>query len=325
MLSKIGDEMYFPFFYGRQSEFFALRGMLNDPRPAHLLLPIIEPVRSNPSSLLTCLKAFDKSQRMVAVIVNPDKYELKRPEDISSWQKVVLPETDQLPHVLPTYKCSSTTTAAKIDGFLKRFSDREVAFAYASPSLTNPEISALGGNQNVRFHIVLNGKMSTAHQALLPVSKLVDIRDDFNKLDRNADYDGDEFFTDRHMTFPKNYTGYGDYTCIGSEFKPGGGQPGAVAIHAIYKHSSGEIWMEHFVSDYKKITEGDVEDKFNQAATKLTNAVKARPFEFGSNLALDEYAKYVTPPPHCPGLRVNKTLQIHHHICLMLDVLTGKV
>lgn len=317
--------MYFPYLYGRQSEFLALRAMLDDPqRPASLLLPVIEPVNLNPKSLLACLKAFDKKGRAVVVIVNPDKHELKTPGEIKQWQDEVIPAIDTLPSVFPTYRCSAKTPYNRIEQFLKRFAGRETAIVYHNPSLPHAELSTLALHPGVRFHIIVNDDISPSSRTLLPASKRVDIRDDFNKQDRNADYGGQEYFTDRHTTYKQSYTGFGDFTCTGMAFSGTGGPPGAVAIHAIYKSSPSEIWMEHFVSDDTVVGDGDVADKFQQAAVKLTKAVKKRPLEFGNNPARVEYQRLVKEE-HFPNLATNKKLQIQHHVCLMLDVLRGAI
>lgn len=315
--------MYFPYLYARQSEFLALRDMLSDHRPAGLLLPVLEPVNREAKPLLASLKGFNSKARAITVVVNPDKHQLRTPADLAAWQAIVLPELARLPHALPAYKCTAATTMAQITAFFTSFPGRQVALVYANPTLSNTDISSLASNPQVSYHIVLNAKMAAAQQMLLPAAKLVDIQDDFNKQARNADYSGQEFFTDRHVTLRTTHAGFGDFTCLGNEFTPGGGQPGAVAIHAIFKHPrlTNQIWIEHFVSTGS----GAVAQMFQQAATQLTTTVKSRPLEFGSNFALDEYADLTTPPTHYPGLRVNKTLQIAHHICLVLDVLTGSV
>lgn len=316
--------MYFPYLYARQSEFLALRDMLSDHRPAALLLPVLEPVNRNAKPLLDSLKDFNNKARAITVVVNPDKHELKRTADRAAWQTIVLPELAKLRHVLPAYKCTSATTMAQITTFLSSFPGQQVVLVYAGPALSNTDISSLASNPQVSYHIILNAKMAAAQQMLLPPTKLVDIQDDFNKQERNADYRGQEFFTDRHITLHASHAGFGDFTCIGKEFTPGGRQPGAVAIHAAFKHPqlTNQIWIEHFVST----TSEPVAQMFQQAAAQLVTTVNSRPREFGSNFALDKYRDLTTlPNTHFPGLRVNKTLQIAHHICLVLDVLTGKV
>lgn len=314
--------MYFPFVYGRRSEFLALRAMLSDHRSLDALMPVIEPVKRKNSDLARCIKEFGKSGQALAVILNPDKHELKAKDEAKAWLKEVLEVIDAHGCIVPTFRCVSSTTLAHVLSFLKRFSNREVALAYSSPSLTDADLKSLTAHASIKFHIVLNEKMATAQQKLLPSDKRVDIRDYFNKLDRNSDYDGAELFMDRYKTFSPGWAGFGDYASIGSAFTPGGGQPAAVAIHAVYKHKSTDIWIEHFVSDDTDKDVGSTEDKFLQAARKLVKAAKARPKEFGTNFALDEFANHVAAS-HFPGLGTNKVLQLEHHICLMLDLLDG--
>ncbi len=314
--------MYFPFVYGRRSEFLALRAMLDDHRSLEALVPVIEPVKRNSSDLARCIKEFGKAGQTLAVILNPDKHELKPKDEAKAWRKEVLAVVDEHDSILPTFRCVSTTTLAHVSSFRKRFAGRKVALAYSSPALTDAELKTLADDANVRFHIVLNEKMTVAQQTLLPSARRVDIRDYFNKLDRNSDYDGAELFTDRYKTFKPAWVGFGDYAAIGSAFTPGGGQPAAVAIHAVYKHKSNDVWIEHFVSDDTDKDVGSTEDKFLQAARKLVKAVKTRPKEFGRNFALDGYANHVAAS-HFPGLGTNKVLQLEHHICLMLDLLDG--
>lgn len=316
--------MYFPYLYGRQSEFLALRSILDDPQRPAYLFPVIEPVNLNSQPLLACLKTFDNKDKAMVVIVNPDKHELNSAREVSQWQTKVLPTIDKLPSVVPAYRCTAKTPYDRIAAFLKRFSGRETAIVYHNPAWSHAELSALATHADVRFHIIVNDNISPSSKKLLPASKLVDIRDDFNKQERNADYDGQEYFTDRHTTYKQGYIGFGDFTCTGMPFSGTGGPPGAVAIHAIYKSSPSEIWMEHFVSDDTVVGDGNVADKFLQATVKLIKAVKKRPMEFGSNPALLEYQRLVNEM-HFPNLATNKKMQIQHHICLILDVLRGAV
>jgi hypothetical protein len=316
--------MYFPFLYGRRSEFLALRAMLKDPRSLDALVPVIEPVRRDISDLSRCIEHFGKAKQALAVILNPDKFELNSNDEANAWGEEILKVIKEHGCVLPTYRCVSTTTIAQVISFLNLFEGREVALAYSSPSLIDSDITKLAGKAEVRFHIVLNGKMTTAQQELLPITKRVDISDFFNKQERNSDYSGNELFTDRHKTFVSSCVGFGDYAAIGSAFSSGGGQPAAVAIHAIYKHKSGDVWIEHFVSDDTSKDVGSTESKFLQAAGKLVQVTKIRKNEFGSNFALDEYATFVNAN-HFPGLGSNKVMQVEHHICLMLDLLHGTI
>lgn len=316
--------MYFPFLYGRQSELRALRAMLDDHRSLDALVPILEPVNRNPSALGRCLEAYGKAGTNIAVIMNPDKHELKFTADANAWIHPVLTVVDKYDTMLPAFKCSSTNNFDQISAFLDRFEARQVVLIYSSPTLTDDEMRALAKRRSVLFHVVLNGRMSLAQQNLLPADRRVDIQDNFNQLPRNADYEGSEHFTDQHIMYKGRCAGFGDYTCVGSAFDPGGGPAAAVAIHAIYKSRSGSVWMEHFVSDDTDQNVGNIADKFQQAARKLVFASSERPEEFGSNFALDTYSRHVENK-HFPNLASNKVLQIGHHICVMLDVLEGRL
>jgi len=315
--------MYFPFMYGRQSELLAIRSLLSDSRSLDALVPVIEPVNQNIASLAKCLEACGKADQTIAVIVNPNKHQLDSDEAAAEWRKSVLPLLVKYNSVLPAYRCHAATKSSNLEAFFKLFPERETVLLYSSSALTAVEAKALAARKNVRFHIELNGKMTSDHRSFLPKTKYVAIKDDFNKLERNADYDGQELFTDRVKTFSASGVGFGDYASIGSAFQSGGSTPAAVAIHAIYKHAkTGDIWIEHFVSDDKDKAVGDVASKFVQAAKKLVSAAKKRPKEFGKNFGLDAYEAHVKANSY-PGLGKNKELQATHHMCMMLDVLGG--
>lgn len=317
--------MYFPFLYGRQSELLAIRSLLSNKHPLDRLVPVIEPVNQDVAPLARCFEACSAVNQPVVVILNPDKHQLDGNNAADAWRKNIIPLLEKHPFVLPAYRCHSATKQSNLDGFFKLFPERETAILYFNTSLSDEAVKAVASRDNVRFHIVLNGKISSAQRSLLPKRKYVEINDDFNKLSRNADYGEPEFFTDRHKTFSSSGIGFGDYAAIGAAFQAKGSTPAAVAIHAIYKHSdTGDIWVEHFVSEDKDRMIGDVASKFLQAAQKLVIAAKKRPIEFGKNFALSRYESHVEESSY-PGLPKNKEMQIAHHVCLVLDILDGSI
>lgn len=317
--------MYFPYLYARQSELLALRAMLDDHRSLDRLVPVIEPAVANTAAVKKAIEEYGKKGRRLAVVLNPDKHELGHAAAGNAWRKDVVPVIRAHPSILPAYRCTPGVSKVQVDAFATQFPDRDLLLAYSSSSLSDVEVTALAGVANIRYHVVLNGKMSAHQQALLPNTKRVDLQDRFNKLGRNADYGSPEFFTDRSNTFvPDGWVGFGDYCGIGSDLVIGGGPAAAVAIHAVFKHPSGDVWIEHFVSDDTDIAVGDTAGKFLQAARKLVKAAKARSGEFGKNYALDEFEQHVKAS-HFPNLGKSKQLQISHHMCLMLDVLSSTV
>lgn len=317
--------MYFPYLYGRRSEFLAIRAVLEDERDLESLVPIIEPVNSNIGDLERCLERFGEDEQEIVVLFNPDKHQLKDAKSRTAFQRAIVGLLKKYESLIPGYRCHAATSKANVDAFFKIFPDKDLAILYASSGLSNADTEVLSKNGQVKYHIVLQGKITSAQLAYLPKKKYVDVRDDFNKLDRNADYGDPELFTDRHKTFGERGVGFGDYCAIGSAFQDTGGMPHAIAIHAIYKNpKTDDIWIEHFVSDDKEKEVGDVASKFLQAASKLVKAVGRRPAEFGSNFALDAYEQQVKDS-HFPGLAKSKEQQIEHHLCLMMDVLSGTI
>jgi hypothetical protein len=317
--------MYFPYLYGRGSEILALRSILKDHRPLDNLVPVIEPVVADPARLAKCIEEYGKKGRAAVILLNPEKHELQKSADVKAWSKDVLAALKAAPTVLPGWRCTPSVSKTNVDAFINHFSGKNVALAYSSSSLDAAEIKALAGVPTVQYHLVIDDTLSAAKQALLPAGKRVDIRDRFKKLARNADYKGREFFSDRHSTYKGDeWVGFGDFLCLGNEFSAGGGPAAAVAVHACYKRTATEMWVEHFISDDTDLAVGTTASKFLQAAKKLVKAAKARPGEFGTNYALDEFAAHVAAN-HSPGLGKSKELQISHHLCVTLDVVNGVI
>lgn len=314
--------MYFPFLYGRGAELLAIRSLLRDPRDRSALVPIVEPVNANIAPLRRCLDACEEVGQPVVVVVNPGRHQLADPGEARRWFLEAVEGMEACPSAYPAFRTNDRTSLAAVTAVLNAFPEREVVLIHGGAGLGDQELRQLARNPRVAWHIVLDGTCPARQQDLLPGGKKVIVRDHFRKLDRNADYAGTEFFTDQHRTFPP-HAGFGDYLCLGSEFKSGGSTPGAVAIHGVFKNPlNGDVWVEHFVSDDRDRNDGDVASKFLQAAAHFVRAARRRPREFGANPALSAYASYVRQSQY-PGLSKNKEHQIVHHICVVLDLLSG--
>ena len=316
--------MYFPYLYGRRSELLALRSASANYFSSGVVVPVIEPVVTKWNDLARCLEDLGKNGHQAVVVMNPYQGELKAGAG-AEWRKEVNAVLTKYPSLLPGCLCRKGVTSATIQNFFKKYDNRQVALLYMGSSLTDSEVKSFAAAPHVQYHISLQGKITEAHSILLPKAKSVHILDNFNKQLRNADYSGQEYFSDRHKGFAKKGVGFGDYTVIGSELNLGGGPAGAIAIHATYKNEDNDdIWVEHFVSDETDVNVGTAEEKYLDAVAKLTAAHPPREHEFGLNPALEAYFED-NLAGHFPGLGKNKERQIHHHIALMHDVLTGDV
>jgi hypothetical protein len=305
--------MYFPYVFGRASELLALRSSSKTCLSSGLVVPIIEPIVTKSAALLKAVVDMGERGQRAIVIVNPFQGELKGGPS-SEWVASVDAALSANPSILPGYLCRPGVTYAAVSSFLAKYANREVALLYLNSGLADAAVQSLASAPNVSYHIALQGKVPSSQLALLPHAKTVHVHDHFNKQARNADYCGEEHFTDRHKTFSQHGAGFGDYTLTGSEVQLGGGPPGAVAVHITYRSSTdGNLWVQHFVSDDVDIGVGTTDGKFLQAVAKFVAAYHARGAEFGANDAINDYLQNHNNS-HYPGLGKNKERQIHHHI-----------
>lgn len=312
--------MYFPYLFGRRFELLALRSASDEFPLAATVVPIIEPVKESPNDLKHCLQAVGSKGVRVIVISNPHQGEF-RDSSPARFREALAEDFAQHASLLPGLLCDQRVRMRDVTTFLESHANRDVALLYSGPQLTAEELRSAAAERHVRFHISLRDQMAANLRALLPRGKAVDIRDRFNALARNSDYAGREYFTDSHQNFREHAIGYGDYSVIGSVYHEGGGPAHAVAIHAVFRQiETGQVWVEHFVSDDIHADVGTVEEKFHQAASKLVRAVGHRRPEFGHDGALAAHASDVHAN-HYPGLGENKRREIHHHIAINHNIL----
>lgn len=305
--------MYFPYVFGRASELLALRSTSQSCLSSGLVVPIVEPVVPKPAALLKAMVEIGQRGQRAVIVTNPYQGELKNGAP-AAWMTVVDATFVTFPTLIPGLMCRAGVTYAEVQAFVTKYANRDVAILYLNSGLSDAVIQTIAQVPNVAFHIVLQGKVPSSHLALLPHGKTVHVTDNFNKQPRNADYYGQEHFTDHHRLYSQLGAGFGDYTVTGAEIQLGGGPPGAVAVHLTYKCSNdGNLWMQHFVSDDTDIGVGTTEGKFLQAVSKFAAQYHSRVAEFGTNGAINDYLQNYNNS-HFPGLGKNKERQIHHHI-----------
>ena len=317
--------MYFPYLYARRFELLALRGLIKEEGDlSKTVVPVLEPIARKTDDLKRCLATLGAAKIRSVVVMNPMQGEFKSHLG-SDLRKNLSDDFEQYPSLLPGLICRSDVRASAVDEFLEHHDSGDVALLYWNTRLERADIQRIARTRRVRFNIVLHDQMAADLESLLSRDTLIHIRDRFNARDKNAEYDGSEFFSDSYLTFRKTGVGYGDFMTIGSVYKKGGGPAHAVAIHATYKQSkSNQLWVEHFVSDDTDRYVGSVPEKFLQAARKFVRALTKRRSEFGTNTSLARYEECVRNS-YFPGLGVNKQLQIHHHIALNHQILSGEV
>ena len=302
--------MYFPLLRGKQFELIALRELLENHLLSGKITPIIEPIRAT-STFKSVLMLFQEKQRNIAVIQNPAVVNYLPFSDNE------VTELKQQPTFLPAMLIHSSSDLNLLGGFDNR---KKVAIITKDD---NPDID---DNDKVWQNSI---KGIDVGQRLLQRSEgeRVELREAFKARRRNVDYkvNSDEFFSEDHQYFTKDgYSGFSDYSVIGTEYKETGFAPFAVAIHIVYFNSSSQLRVRHFVSD----SNDDFRDPAKKVAEALNHLVEWYEKEHIANTRNDSGAlqTFIKMQSHeiYSGLGVIKKLSIQHHLEIIGKFLDGR-
>ncbi|APG50531.1 sce7725 family protein [Providencia stuartii] len=314
--------MYSPYLFARAAELLSLREIVDESVNINGLLPILEPVNANTDSLIKCLNAWNGD---VVVIVNPYQNDYSSPSNTTKLNQDLQPIISSKSNIIIGLLVRSGTTVPYLSQKIHSIAGSRIALLYDNASLSDADMNILASNSAVTYHIIINNSVPIHQHQYLPISKIIMVNNSFRKLTKNADYSGSEFFTNGHQYINQSYVGFGDFTITGGEFETGGGPASAVASHLIYKNlTDNSIWIQHFVSNNTTRGGAPVATMFLDVSDQIANTVPQRIREFGTNIGLDHYI-HCSQIRHFPGLAKNKQYQITHHICLMLDVLNGRI
>ena len=306
--------MYFPYFRGRQYELLALKELAAKRLIPSSVIPVIEPVKLIPA-LNNSLVAFQASSLPVGLILNPNVGDLS---DEAETIDQLLSKIWENPSIIPSMLFNESTEAVMLklaqqdvyeNKILVVFDNRDYLDIYRD----------LFGDEFPRFTLCPDERI--IRRAVSQNKVLFENR--FNKQSRNADYPEDEFFSDDHLYYKEdNYSGFGDYSIVGSEYIESGFAPYAVAIHIVYFADDDSLRIRHFISDSNDDI-SDVAGKFYEAVTKLYNWYidgQERQLTTGLQTLLDHYKNRTYP-----GLPTLKKLSIMHHLELMGKYLDGRL
>jgi hypothetical protein len=317
--------MYYPYLYGRQSELLALRDVASLVVPDGRVVPVIEPVKENASSLTITVKgSLETARQHVYLIENPVLGDFAKDHRARGrWYEKVEPLFESN-FVYPTFLCSKGATLEELRDFLRRFSGRPVGIVIRGTSISGSDIARAVRSVGSRTFFLAG----TADELMLHTlgrERCVPIEDKFPSQLRNADYGGIEDFTDAHLTYARNgYAGFGDYTILGGAYSEGGGPLGAAAIHLTFaRKRTREILVEHFVSDTVDRNVRDNDLKYGEAVAKIPPATSRRTDTFGLTAGVGRYLR-AAGGGKLPNPGTNKRWSIAHHVDLMSGVLAGR-
>jgi hypothetical protein len=305
--------MYYPYLRGKQFELIAIREMLKERTLKQCVVPIIEPIKAS-STLKSSLQIFCDEDHGLAVIQNPQAtaYESFTDDDeVTSLKQ----QSFFIPAVIGT-------TGDAINSLAKYANPQSMILL---PSNVHPALDWQSSLWQQAIKVIAPDNRSLRRQARN--GEVVVLEDVFEKKSRNADYAGqeDQFFSDTHVFYRQDgYTGFSDYSVIGSEYIDKGFAPRAVAIHVVYFRENEELWIRHFVST----TNDDINDvtgKFAEALNALMEWYHSDGFDHNRNdsSALTEFERMYELKQYS-GLGVVKKLSIKHHLEIMGRYLTER-
>ncbi|MED2034360.1 sce7725 family protein [Bacillus mobilis] len=305
--------MYFPIIRGRQYDLLALRELQSKGLLSKKIIPIIEPIKLNPT-LLSTVNMFEERERNLIIITNPKvgsfTGEIAIPSIYQKFKEMMSSHVVIFAHRLNEDSENQIINLQKefdvnLENLAIIHSERNyIPFYKEIFETVNPWINVIPTDSS--FKRQLRGQ------------QLVGLDDKFNKLSRNVDYleKISEFYSEEHLFFEEEgYFGFSDFTIVGKEYSEGGFAPYAVAIHIVYPNKENSLGVMHFVSESNSDT-SDPAGKFAEALDKLIEWYRSVPDERMDTLAMQCFVKHYEEGTY-PGLPTLKKLSIMHHLELM--------
>lgn len=306
--------MYFPFIRGRQYDLLALRELKSKGRLSKKIIPIVEPIKLNPT-LTSTVSVFSETQSKIVIISNPKVGsllgEISLPSVYKQFKSIMLNEFVIIGHHL------NKESTSQILNLRREFNVdiKELAIVHSERSYMN-QYKSIYGVEIPWINVI---PIDNSFRRQLNGQDLVGIDDKFNKLARNADYleQEREFFSEEHLYYnDEGYIGFSDYSIVGQEYNESGFAPYAVAFHIVYPNSSNALEIMHFVSNTNNDT-SDPAGKFSEALDKLVKWYSDYALDDRMNtLAMQSLIQHHEEGTY-PGLPTLKKLSIMHHLELV--------
>lgn len=304
--------MYLPYLRARQFELIALRELVEKDLIGDKILPIIEPIKLS-STLIKTIEAFINKDKKIVIIHNPKVgdflEEIKDEHKKEKFKRILENRNVIIGHIINNNSKEELEklTQDGLEEILIINNNINYLNIYSEIALEIQPLYTLIPDEG------LFRRKSKGNKILLA--------DRFNKKDRNSDYSDteDEVFTEDHLYYmDEGYTGFSDYSIIGSNFSESGFAPYAVALHIIYFDEDNVLRIKHFVSDSNEDIRNPA-GKFYEAISKLN---EWQYNEQSDSYALQELREYYRSEGY-PGLGTAKKLSLMHHLEILSRYLDG--
>lgn len=310
--------MYFPYLRGKQYELLALRE-LSSIIDESKIIPIIEPVKSNTSSLKTAVDVLRREKISCQIIINPVVGDFKNNNtNLNDFISGIIASGNTF--VIPSFIISNDRDFeyAKRTIQAHKYDNSGYSFIHLNKLNKVDELAQFASSSNCLYHSVQSAHLFAMRRKL--GTNVCMLNDYFNKLPRNTEYIEiplEVFSSDYNYYQQESCIAFADYLSIGKDYSEGGGAAYAVAIHLTFKDPNNEdIQIAHFVSDNNDGPENPA-GKFFEALDKLVKFVD----KYGiDTLAIRKFKEYHNSQAY-PGLGVVKKLSIINHIQLVQSLI----
>ena len=252
--------MYFPFLRGRQFELLALRELLENDLIGDNIIPIIEPVRLS-SSLLKTVELFNKKNHQLVFVQNPSvgaypvSMEGEKPNQLYENLEIALDKDNVIKAYI--FQDNNEIVVNDMQNSIAIIDSVDDISSYLEAcKKEKPLYTLIPDRRSIKRNVK---------------GEKIILEDSFIKQKRNVDYKNntDEFFSDWHREYrEEGYSGFSDYSIVGSEYSESGFAPKAVAIHIVYLSHEDDLRVHHFVSE-NNIDSKDTAGKFGEAVAKI--------------------------------------------------------
>ncbi|MGN0202624.1 MAG: sce7725 family protein [Candidatus Cryptobacteroides sp.] len=314
--------MYLPFLRGKLYELKAIKEFAEESYGkdyGRQIMPIIEPVKKDIRSLVSCVQVMGDVGMPFAVVMNSRTGDFQRLTfDIQTFL-----DTANLTDVnwVQAYEVNSNANIDSIQESISQYNfDNVMLVFFTNVDLDDPDIVRLINNDNVKFVAVLNltQRPPVINGLKATGKRIITIEDCFpEKSTNNAYRDNlDEFFSDTFSYYDTLFDIYGfsDFTVLSRNFREGGVLPQVVAIHMTYKKSDKAIYVHHFLSDSRNGS-NDIRNEFREANDKISPFYLDKP----RTIAVEQ----ITNQGY-PGLGAIKKFSIKNHLELISRILHEK-
>ena len=304
---------YFPFFRGRQNELIAIRELASSIARNGRIIPIIEPVRANPTTRKS-IDQFIEASMPFLFICNPIHGKFSS-DHVGLRAALIDQALIDYDNWIPSLYVNEQTAIQELDGFIKTYDgDYPLALIYYGQPEQNAVCKTIDEHY-FQWHVIVDHRVPNDYIQSIPAGSCVRVHDQFVRR-RNADYPNTEFFTDLNTVAGNaDRTHFGDFSIVGDHYTESGGPAYAVTLHHVhYKEGSRTLYISHFISD-RTSTPVDPAGKTIEALNHLVDTLDA--LQPNNTQACQEY-KDMRRSEHAGSLGYMKRMAIKHHLEVML-------